>query len=1354
MKFNPNTTYRIQFHKDFNFKDFEEILPYLNQLGIRTIYASPIFEATPESTHGYNITNPHRINPEIGSLAQLKNLREKIDEYSIRWIQDIVPNHMAFHPKNQWLMDVLEKGPESKYAAFFDITWSSELYNGRLMVPFLGSSFKDVVKNKELKIIEDNNSLFFKYYDNIYPINPDTSQSIKSEDLEDINNSSEKLTEIHERQYYRLCHWQETNNQINFRRFFTINGLISLNMQDPQVFKEYHKLVKELLEEGLIDGLRIDHVDGMYDPASYLTQLRALAGDDVYIIIEKILEPEEQLPEDWPIEGNTGYDFLALTNNVFSKEKSEEKLTAYFHQLTGDRRSVEDRIREKKKNILSNRLAGDLDNLYNLLLEQDILNSSDIEDKDLKAVIAEFLIECPVYRFYGNKIPLGTKEQVKLERVFTKIRDNNPHLEKSCNLLEKAILHDHLKKDEGFKQRVAHFYLRLMQYTGPVMAKGVEDTLMYTYSRFIGHNDVGDNPSFLGIPVEEFHEKMVDRHETWPLTMNTTSTHDTKRGEDVRMRLNVLTDLEEKWIKQVDEWREMNQDLKENKAPDNNDEYFLYQTIVGAYPMPDQEEDNFPERLSEYITKALREAKRHSNWTEPDEQYEKNVKKFAAALMDQNSDFRKSFTSFHKEISHYGVINSLAQVLLKYTCPGVPDLYQGCELWDLSLVDPDNRRPVDYSLRKEYLEEISSYLTSHDKPFVDKLWQDRFNGKIKLWLTHLLLDFRKHHPRLFEEGEYIPLQVKGKHKKHVMAFCRKKGETAVIVIIPLHIASLAQAQSVAIENIDWGNTRISSPYDKPTKWHNILTRSDTKTEGEVSAKDVFKDLPLCIIKTESALKEERSSGILMHITSLPSAFGVGDLGPEAYQFADFMERCNQRYWQILPLNPTEAGAGHSPYSSHASMAGNILLISPELLVKDGLIDQQDINKYQTTSTDKADFDHAEKVKNELLDKAYQNFNEQQSSTLDEDYIQFLKDESHWVHDYGIYRALKAKNDNQAWFDWPEEYKNRNPKALNSFKEDNQEVIDKIRWQQFIFIRQWKKLKSYCNEKDIMLFGDLPFYISHDSVDVWSHPEIFKIDEDGKMTGVAGVPPDYFNENGQLWGMPVFRWNILKKQKYDWWVKRIQKNVQLYDLLRLDHFRAFSDYWEVPADQETAKNGIWRPGPGADLFKTLHKALGELPFIAEDLGDIDKPVYELRGNFNFPGMKVVQFAFGGDLKESPHIPHNYTPNYIAYTGTHDNNTSVGWYREDAGEMEKLNLKRYLGKGLQERQIHQELIRMIYASVARIAVVPMQDVLGLDENSRMNMPATIEKNWLWRLKPELLEASIEEWLKQFVELYNRG
>jgi 4-alpha-glucanotransferase len=330
---------------------------------------------------------------------------------------------------------------------------------------------------------------------------------------------------------------------------------------------------------------------------------------------------------------------------------------------------------------------------------------------------------------------------------------------------------------------------------------------------------------------------------------------------------------------------------------------------------------------------------------------------------------------------------------------------------------------------------------------------------------------------------------------------------------------------------------------------------------------------------------------------------------------------------------------------------------------------------------------------------------------------------------------------------------RSPDALNQFTSDNVEILDKIKWLQFIFFKQWNELKAYCNKLNIKLFGDLPFYVSNDSSDVWSNKEIFCLDPDGKMTNVAGVPPDYFNDNGQLWGMPLFRWDVLKEQNYDWWLKRIRKNLQLYDLLRLDHFRAFSTYWDVPAAEATARNGEWKPGPGSDFFRVLKQELGELPFVAEDLGDVDQAVYDLRDEFNLPGMRVLQFSFGDDQAQSVHSLHNYNLNSVVYTGTHDNNTSQGWYSQDATKQIRKNLKEYAGAKPKKKNIHLELGKLAYSSVAKIVILPMQDVIGLDEDARMNMPASIEKNWMWRLKPDQLKEKYSKRLRKWVEVFNR-
>ena len=397
-------------------------------------------------------------------------------------------------------------------------------------------------------------------------------------------------------------------------------------------------------------------------------------------------------------------------------------------------------------------MQGELDNLYRLFKDSDIVNKrafATIRQDDLKEAIAEFLIHCPVYRFYGNNLPLCNEEAGALQNIFNKIKAENNDLSIAVGLLEQAILHNPPHGDIERNKRAKHFYQRCMQFTGPLMAKGVEDTLMYTYNRFIGHNEVGDQPSSFGISVSEFHQAMTTRAQQWAYSQNATSTHDTKRGEDVRARLNVLTDLPELWFQKISEWQRMNAEVK--GIVDANDEYFIYQSLVGSYPFPGEDDAEFENRIKEYLQKALQEAKTHSNWTEPNEEYESAVKEFISRLLQKNTPFWKNFIDLQQQISDHGIINSLSQVILKFTCPGIPDVYQGCESWDLSFVDPDNRRPIDYDLRQQWLNDI---LQDAQQEF-RKIWQDRYSGKIKLWLTYKLLLFRKEQPELLAHGEYI-----------------------------------------------------------------------------------------------------------------------------------------------------------------------------------------------------------------------------------------------------------------------------------------------------------------------------------------------------------------------------------------------------------------------------------------------------------------------------------------------------------------------------------------------------------------------------------------------------------------------
>ncbi|MCF2488784.1 malto-oligosyltrehalose synthase [Dyadobacter sp. CY347] len=1400
---NPTATYRLQFHKDFSFSDFENQISYLQKLGVRTIYASPILAATKGSTHGYDGISPEIINPEIGTLEQLKKISETLKQLDIDWLQDIVPNHMAFHSENEWLMDVLEKGQQSEYASFFDIAWNSKLFQGKLMVPFLGAALDEVIDNEQLKVEYAGNRLVINYEGATFPLNirsymnilgtdqdnaPETihqlvtqlneiheaesakvfsqrwsefllqlSSLMKNEKIKSwidqvvgaINSDKEKLNTLVKGQEYLLCFWQETDSKINFRRFFTVNGLICLNMQSDAVFEKYHEFIKQLVDEGIFQGLRVDHIDGLYDPAGYLDKLRELGGQDTYIIVEKILEKDESMPTQWPIQGTSGYEFLADVNNVLTNANAEQLFSNFYHELTETDDSIREQLLEKKSGILNNHMGGELDNLYQLFTDLELVDLQELESvgkEKVKAAIGEFLIHCPIYRYYGKEMPLSQTETEAVRAVLEEVKEHHPDLKDAADLLDQAILLKTADGDEAYNAKALEFYQRWMQFTGPLMAKGGEDTLMYTYNRFVGHNDVGDFPDRFGMSVKDFHHKMRVRQKEWPLSMNTTSTHDTKRGEDVRARLNVLTDLREEWIAKVNEWRKLNEPLKKADGPTDNDEYLIYQTLTGAYPMPGEDASDFAERLGDYLKKALREAKTDTTWAEPNEVYEKSTEEFALSLLDPQSPFFRDFQEYLKTITDAGIVNSLAQVLLKFTCPGIPDVYQGTELWDLSLVDPDNRRPFDYEIRKTWLKEFEDYDTER---LLEKLWETRNSGQIKLWLTHQLYNLRKTNPVLFSEGEYVPLKIRGAYKEHMLAFARKHKKEFLVVAIPLHSAMLCKEQGKAFFDLDWKDTSVVLPDNMEAAWTEMLTGKEGKYEGKLTPSEIFNGLPIAVLKGKKP-DNERKAGVLLHITSLASPFGIGDLGSEAFAFADFLAKSGQKLWQILPLNPVEAAQSNSPYSALSSRAGNPLLISPEMLAKEGLLELEVLGEHMLPQNGKADYEQAGKLKHEFLTKAYEKFLALDIAEANEAFDAFCQKNEEWLEDFAIYIALKQIHDGKPWYTWPEEFRKRDASALDGI---DPEKLKFIKWQQYVFDKQWKELKSYCNEQDIKLLGDIPFYVSYDSADVWANPELFCVDEEGKITGIAGVPPDAFSDDGQLWGMPVFNWGAVKKQDYKWWVDRLAKNIELFDIVRLDHFRAFADYWEVAGGEKTAVSGEWKLGPDEEFFKKMESALGDLPFVAEDLGEISPEVYKLRDKFKLPGMKVLQFAFGENMAQSDHIPHNFNSNFYAYTGTHDNNTTLGWFKAAKDDDIKELMGQYVGYEVTEENVCDVLARLTYSSVAKAAILPMQDVLRLDETAIMNIPGSNENNWSWRLTPGQITEEAQQYLLNLTTMYNR-
>ena len=486
----------------------------------------------------------------------------------------------------------------------------------------------------------------------------------------------------------------------------------------------------------------------------------------------------------------------------------------------------------------------------------------------------------------------------------------------------------------------------------------------------------------------------------------------------------------------------------------------------------------------------------------------------------------------------------------------------------------------------------------------------------------------------------------------------------------------------------------------------------------------------------------------MHITSLPSAYGIGDLGPGAYYFADFLAQAGQSYWQILPLNPTYPGLGNSPYSSTSAFAGNPILISPEQLYEEGFASAEEISTFQGGSAERVDFPLVNSWKMQLLEHCFQDFKDKIYSDID--YQRFKEEQKYWLDDFALFTAIKKSYEGQSWVHWSQELRDRDSSALDRVRVRLGEEIEKQKFIQYLFHRQWFALKRYCNRQGVKFIGDIPIYVSLDSVEVWAHTDIFKLDEDNLPSVVAGVPPDYFSETGQLWGNPVFDWSRMQENGYIWWQNRLAHNFSLFDTVRIDHFRGFISYWEVPAEEETAINGQWQEVPAEDFFQSMLKRFTCFPIIVEDLGLITSDVREFLLQWDMTGMKVLLFAFG---EGSVYLPHTYPPNCVVYTGTHDTNTLKGWFEQEAGPEEKKRLFKYLGKEITADQVAWELIRLASMSVANTAIFPLQDVLNLGAESRMNIPATTEDNWSWRVRPEQLTAQLAEDLLEIAETYDR-
>jgi len=495
----------------------------------------------------------------------------------------------------------------------------------------------------------------------------------------------------------------------------------------------------------------------------------------------------------------------------------------------------------------------------------------------------------------------------------------------------------------------------------------------------------------------------------------------------------------------------------------------------------------------------------------------------------------------------------------------------------------------------------------------------------------------------------------------------------------------------------------------------------------------------------------RGSGILLHITSLPSEYGIGDFGPTAYRFVDALAQARQHYWQILPLNPTQTEYASSPYSSPSAFGMNTLLISPDMLVRDGFLRRADLEPAPEFPEGWTAYEAVAWYKGRLFSVAYERF---LHSGPERGYEVFCDENALWLDDHALFVALKAHFRGQEWNRWPEAIRGRQPEALEDMR---RRLADKIRKEtllQYLAARQWSALHRYCADRGIQVIGDIPIYVAYDSVDVWQNPGIFKLDDNLRPTVVAGVPPDMFSRTGQLWGNPVYDWPLLRDRGYDWWVRRVARAGELYDLFRIDHFRAFANYYEIPATDTTAENGTWVDGPGTDFFEVLARRFPCFAIVAEDLGANTPAVQELLDRFGFPGMKILLFAFGAGLPRSAHAPHNYVPDLICYTGTHDNNTAKGWFEEEASEEDKQRFFAYIGREVAADEVHRELVRLAMTSVARASIIPVQDLLGLSAAARMNYPSTTSGNWEWRMTPVEFAGAPFEWLRNLTVLSGRG
>jgi (1->4)-alpha-D-glucan 1-alpha-D-glucosylmutase len=938
----PDATYRLQFHHAFTFAQAAELVPYLAELGVSHCYASPYFNARPGSAHGYDIVDHNALNPEIGGAADFERFVEALHRHGMGQILDMVPNHMGIMGSdNAWWLDVLENGPASEFAAYFDIDWESPqaALRGKVLVPVLGDHYGAVLEGGELELRFDAGSGAFSicYHQHRFPVDPAEyprilasnphrlEQRLKDqasvaaefkalttafghlparsaagpdavterqrdkevhkqhlarlcqrsvevasfieETVREFNGTTgrsqtyEPLDRLLECQAYRLAYWRVASDEINYRRFFDINDLAALRIEDERVFESTHRLLFQLLEEGKVEGVRIDHPDGLHDPLQYLQRLQERAGGGVlpapgdnaparplYLVIEKILADFERLPEHWPVYGTTGYRFANLVNSLFVDASAEPRFDRIYEAFLRERVDYDSLLYRAKRLIMGTALAAELNVLANRLVRiaRADRHTRDFTLNSLREALATVVACFPVYRTYIRD-DVAAEDRRYIEWAVAVARRRGTTVEADVFEFVRRVLLREIAAEDTDPRRapLRDFVMRFQQFTAPVAAKGMEDTAFYRYNRLVSLNEVGGNPRCFGLSLSAFHHASLDRARYWSHTLLATSTHDNKRAEDVRTRIDAISEFPDEWWARLQRWRRINRRRKRQvegaAAPSANDEYLLYQALVGTWPLDKVSEETlgpYRARIEAYMLKAAREAKVHTSWTTPKEQYESALRSFIAEILSrpERNPFIADFMPFAARVARIGMFSSLSQVALKIASPGVPDFYQGNELWDDSLVDPDNRRPVDYARRREMLQALKQRFAcdpGRQTEEARRLVERMEDGAIKLYVTWRGLALRRERRALFTHGEYLPIETRGEHADRVCAFARTDGEQTAIVAAPRLIGRLAVDSGAPLGVAAWGDTAVAVPKRLAGCYRNIYTQEEIRLDEDV-----------------------------------------------------------------------------------------------------------------------------------------------------------------------------------------------------------------------------------------------------------------------------------------------------------------------------------------------------------------------------------------------------------------------------------------------------------------------------------------------------------------------------------------